>query len=65
MQNHVLDYLDSTVKRVPDKIAFANENEALTFRQVYDQNRALASFFVNKRGESNIRRTAARRQRNR
>ena len=48
MQNHVLDYLDSTVKRVPDKIAFANETDALTFQQVYDQNRALASFFVNK-----------------
>lgn len=48
MQNHVLDYLDSTVKRVPDKIAFANETDALTFRQVYDQNRALASFFINK-----------------
>ena len=48
MQNHVLDYLDSTVKRVPDKIAFANETDALTFQQVYDQNRALASFFINK-----------------
>ena len=48
MQNHVLDYLDSTVKRVPDKIAFANETDALTFQQVYDQNRALASFFIGK-----------------
>lgn len=48
MQNHVLDYLDSTVKRVPDKIAFANETEALTFQQVYDQNRALATFFMEK-----------------
>jgi len=48
MQNHVLDYLDSTVKRVPDKIAFANETDALTFKQVYDQNRALASFFIEK-----------------
>lgn len=44
MQNHVLDYLDETVKRVPDKIAFANETDALTFRQVYDQNRAIATF---------------------
>ena len=48
MQNHVLDYLDVTVKRVPNKIAFANETDALTFQQVYDQNRALASFFVEK-----------------
>ncbi len=48
MQNHVLDYLDSTVKRVPDKIAFANETDALTFQEVYDQNRALATFFAEK-----------------
>ena len=49
MQNHVLDYLDSTVIRVPDKIAFANESEALTFQQVYDQNRAVATFFAEKK----------------
>ena len=48
MQNHVLDYLDSTVKRVPDKIAFANENDVLTFQEVYDQNRAVATFFMEK-----------------
>ena len=48
MQNHVLDYLDSTVKRVPEKVAFANETDALTFQQVYDQNRALATFFMGK-----------------
>lgn len=48
MQNHVLDYLDSTVLKVPDKIAFANENEALTFLDVYSQNRSLASFFIQK-----------------
>ena len=46
MQNHVLDYLDDTVKRVPDKIAFANETDALTFQDVYEQNRALATFFM-------------------
>ena len=48
MQNHVLDYLDSTVKRVPDKIAFANETDALTFLEVYNQNRAIATFFMEK-----------------
>lgn len=48
MQNHVLDYLDNTVKRVPNKIAFANETDALTFQDVYDQNRALATFFIEK-----------------
>lgn len=48
MQNHVLEYLDVTVKRVPEKIAFANETDALTFQEVYDQNRAIATFFANK-----------------
>ena len=46
MQNHVLDYLDVTVKRVPDKIAFANEMDALTFQEVHDQNRAVARFLA-------------------
>lgn len=46
MQNHVLEYLDETVKRVPDKIAFANESDALSFRQVYEQNRSIASFLA-------------------
>lgn len=48
MQNHVLDYLNDTVKRVPDKLAFANESEGLTFKQVYDQHRAIATFLANK-----------------
>lgn len=48
MQNHVLDYLDVTVERVPDKVAFANEKEALTFRQVYDQSRNVATFLAGK-----------------
>ena len=44
MQNHVLDYFDDTVRRVPDKIAFANETDAMTFREVYDQSRAIATW---------------------
>lgn len=44
MQNHVLDYLDNIVRIKPDKLAFANESEGMTFRQVYDQSRAIASF---------------------
>lgn len=43
MQNHVLEYLDNTVQRVPDKVAFADEREALTFREVQEYNRAVAS----------------------
>lgn len=46
MQNHVLDYLDETVQRVPNKIAFANDTESLTFLDVYEQNCAVATFFM-------------------
>jgi amino acid adenylation domain-containing protein len=34
MQNHVLDYLKETVERVPDKVAFADEEISLTFREL-------------------------------
>lgn len=44
MQNHVLNYLDRIVAVKPDKIAFANDEEALTFAQVYDQSRAVGTF---------------------
>ena len=44
MQNHVLDYLSEIVKIKPDKTAFADDSEALTFRQVYRQSRAVGSF---------------------
>ncbi len=44
MQNHVLDYLDNIVKIKPDKLAFANETEGMTFQEVYDQSRSIASF---------------------
>ncbi len=48
MQNHVLDYLIDTVKRVPDKIAFANEKDALTFLDVENQHKAVATFLADK-----------------
>jgi len=44
MQTNVLEYLEHTVKRVPDKVAFANEEMGLTFSQVYTQARAVGSF---------------------
>ena len=44
MQNHVLDYLNNIVVRKPDKLAFANETEGMTFRQVYDQSRAIGTY---------------------
>ena len=44
MQNNVLDYMEETVKRVPDKTAFSNGVDALTFREVYDQSNAVGSW---------------------
>lgn len=44
MQNHVLDYLENIVDRVPDKIAFADEHQALSFRQLRELSRSVGSF---------------------
>ena len=44
MQTNILEYLEHTVTRVPEKTAFANEQGGLTFRRVYDQARAVGSF---------------------
>ena len=43
-QTNILEYLEQTVLRVPDKVAFSNEEMGLTFRQVYDQSRSVGSF---------------------
>ena len=48
MQNHVLDYLNNILVRKPDKLAFANETEGMTFRQVYDQSRAIGTYLNQK-----------------
>lgn len=44
MQTNILEYLEHTAARVPDKIAFSDENGGLTFRQVSEQARAVGSF---------------------
>lgn len=44
MITNVLTYLDEIVKKFPDKIAYANEAEAFTFRQVYEQSRAIGTY---------------------
>ncbi len=36
MQRNILEYLEQTVLRHPDKIAFANESMGMTFRQVHE-----------------------------
>ena len=44
MQTNVLEYLEQTVRTVPEKVAFIGEDTKLTFRQLYDQSRAIGSF---------------------
>ncbi len=46
MQTNILEYLERTVRVLPDKVAFASEEGSLTFRQVYDQSRAIGSFLA-------------------
>ena len=44
---NVLEYLENTVKRVPDKTAYANENMEMTFGEVYHDSRAIGSYLAN------------------
>ena len=43
MQTNILEYLDATVLRAPEKLAFSNGPEGMTFREVHDQARAIGS----------------------
>ena len=49
MQRNVLEYLEQTVNRLPDKVAYANETYGITFGEVYQQSRAIGSF-LNQQG---------------
>ena len=40
---NVMEYLEATVKRVPDKTAFADDGRELTFAEVYSHSRAIGS----------------------
>ncbi len=44
MQTNVLEYLENIVGQVPDKTAYANDTEGVTFREVYDNARTIGSF---------------------
>lgn len=43
MQKNILEYMERTVKKVPDKTAYADEETALTFRQLYEGARSIGS----------------------
>ena len=44
MQNNVIDYLNEIVHKVPDKLAFSNGEEGLSFKEVYEQSRSIGSY---------------------
>lgn len=44
MQKNVLEYLEHTKERLPDKSAFVNDNINMTFTDVYEQARSAGSF---------------------
>lgn len=51
MQTNILEYLEHTVRRMPYSIAFAGESTSMTFKEVYDQARAIGTF-LNRKGIS-------------
>ena len=46
MKQHVLDYLEETVKEVPEKIAFSGEHSSLTFQELYDNSKRIGSNLI-------------------
>ncbi len=46
MQTNVLEYLENTVYKVPNKIAFADDKMQITFRKFYDECRAIGSYLA-------------------
>ncbi|MBE6536260.1 MAG: AMP-dependent synthetase, partial [Ruminococcaceae bacterium] len=43
MQKNILEYLENTAVRVPDKLAFSTGKEDMTFGEVYSESRAIGS----------------------
>ena len=47
-QRNVLEYLENTAPRIPDKVAYADDSCELTFSQVFDRSRAIGSALIEK-----------------
>ncbi len=43
---NILQYLEDTVKKYPQKIAFSNESENKSFKELYDESRSVATFLA-------------------
>jgi len=48
MQTNVLEYLEHTVKRFPDKLAYSNGREGLTFSELFAASRSIGSALLEK-----------------
>ena len=48
MQINILEYLENIVELFPNKIAFGDGDHTITFKEVYDQGRAIGTFLHNK-----------------
>ena len=48
IQRNVLEYLEATAERLPDKTAFADDKESLTFAQLLKMARSLGTYIMKK-----------------
>ncbi|MFY9213657.1 MAG: amino acid adenylation domain-containing protein [Tissierellaceae bacterium] len=46
MQYNVLEYLEHTVNRLPEKVAYADDKIEITFQETYNQARAIGTFLA-------------------
>lgn len=46
MQNNVIDYLNEIVLKKPEKLAFSNGEEGMTFKEVYEQSRSIGTYLA-------------------
>ncbi len=46
MQTNILQYLEETVKKFPNKVAFADEDFSLSFTELFDQSRSIGSYLI-------------------
>lgn len=51
MQTNVLEYLENTVVRVPEKLAFADENSSLTFQEVSEGSKRIGSCLLERKAQ--------------
>ena len=45
---NILEYLEDTVRKIPEKTAFSCEEHSLTFTQLYNESRSVGSFLADK-----------------